>query len=281
MQLEAAACASRLPHSLLAALSTSTRGLLVAGELRAPEDRAAALAVSRALRWPLLADVLSGLRVGATAAPEGLIACGDNILAAQDPGTCTALRPDVVLQLGGRLTSKRMSAFLAASSGRGSSAGNDGAAWWVVDASPHSFDEHGCLAGRVRLPLGALERLLREAGVLVEGAAAAPPTSPYVELWRTMDREVGFLVRQRLNSAPYGEAHIAACLASCLPRGGRWWGKSRGGVGRRNGLGAADQGQFPFPTYCQGRCKRRRTRSPTPITPPRPRVIHWEQHAHP
>uniref|UniRef100_A0A1D2A6W6 isochorismate synthase n=2 Tax=Auxenochlorella protothecoides TaxID=3075 RepID=A0A1D2A6W6_AUXPR len=219
VQLEAAACASRLPHSLLAALSTATRGLLVAGELRAPEDRAAALAVSRALRWPLLADVLSGLRVGATGVPEGLIACGDNILAAQDPGMCTALRPDVVLQLGGRLTSKRISAFLAASSARGSSAGNDSAAWWVVDASPHSFDEHGCLAGRVRLPLGALERLLREAGVLVEGAAAAPFTSPYLELWRTMDREVGFLVRQRLNSAPYGEAHIAACLASSLPRG--------------------------------------------------------------
>lgn len=46
-------------------LASSARGLLVVGELASPADAAAVVRIARLLGWPVVADVLSGLRVGA------------------------------------------------------------------------------------------------------------------------------------------------------------------------------------------------------------------------
>ena len=48
------------PSQLLATLGSAQRGLLVVAELTSPGDVTAALAVSKALGWPVVADVLSG-----------------------------------------------------------------------------------------------------------------------------------------------------------------------------------------------------------------------------
>ena len=45
---------------LMATLGSAQRGLLVVAELTTPQDVMAALAVSRALGWPVVADALSG-----------------------------------------------------------------------------------------------------------------------------------------------------------------------------------------------------------------------------
>ncbi len=46
---------------LIATLRSAERGLLVVAELTSPEDVMAALNISKALGWPVVADALSGV----------------------------------------------------------------------------------------------------------------------------------------------------------------------------------------------------------------------------
>jgi hypothetical protein len=129
------ACGGALQDAV-ATLARARRGLLVLGELPGAADAAAALRVGAALGWPVAADVLSGARVGAVLPspdPEGhpvMLHHFDHLLLDAAAGAAAAgggkhpdgvqalraaLRPDAVLQLGGRLTSKRLQAFLEGS----------------------------------------------------------------------------------------------------------------------------------------------------------------------
>ena len=55
-------------RDLIRLLRGASRGMLVVGELLRPEEAVLAAQIARALRgWPVAADVLSGLRVGASA----------------------------------------------------------------------------------------------------------------------------------------------------------------------------------------------------------------------
>ena len=46
---------------LIATLRSAERGLLVVAELTSPQDVMAALTISKALGWPVVADALSGV----------------------------------------------------------------------------------------------------------------------------------------------------------------------------------------------------------------------------
>lgn len=94
---------------LLEHLSDVRRGALVVGGLASPAETAAALVLARALQWPVLADVTSGLRLGAHGAP--LVAHYDQMLLSDRFQEDFA--PECVLHLGGPLVSKRLMGHLA------------------------------------------------------------------------------------------------------------------------------------------------------------------------
>lgn len=127
----------------LSLLSRAERGLLVVGELLSAEDVAACVRLGQLLGWPVAADVLSGLRVGAVQQPPAAGPASPGSSASSgSPGSggssgsesnggggfhlvshmdhlllggkdwWEALRPDVVLQVGPHLTSKRLNQFL-------------------------------------------------------------------------------------------------------------------------------------------------------------------------
>ena len=110
------AAALTLNHFLdtqaLQLMNASSRGLLVIGQLSEPEDIQAAVRLATSLRWPTIIDVLSGLKVGnkARSMMDNLILYVDHILLARS--AWELLMPDVVVQVGGRLTSKRLIQFL-------------------------------------------------------------------------------------------------------------------------------------------------------------------------
>jgi len=89
-------------RALIHRLRTAERGVVVAGWGSPP----AAIAVATALRWPLLADAISGHRSPA------VITTYEALLRA--PGFAEAHRPDLVLRYGGPLTSKTAMAWLDA-----------------------------------------------------------------------------------------------------------------------------------------------------------------------
>ncbi len=95
-------------------LRTARRGVLLAGPCNDAPTRLAVAACSAALGWPLLADACSGLRSPHISAQLGeptarLAPLCDLLLTHK--ALAAALRPDVVVQIGGRLTSKRLVAL--------------------------------------------------------------------------------------------------------------------------------------------------------------------------
>ena len=86
----------------------SKRGILVVGHLRSEQERDGVLRFAKKLNWPVFADVLSGLRIGQKM--KNLVEYYDQLFLS--PKFAQELNPEVVLQLGGQVTSKRWLQFL-------------------------------------------------------------------------------------------------------------------------------------------------------------------------
>lgn len=107
---------SRGELETLGALLRRERGVIVAGIRTttggslAASERAAVLDLAELTGWPVLADHLSGIRVG----HRLVVGTFDALL--RDPSTARRLRPEAVLRVGGLLASRITNEWLAASS---------------------------------------------------------------------------------------------------------------------------------------------------------------------
>lgn len=99
-----------------ASVRSAAAGLLAIGPLPTQSDRAAVASLAATLDWPVIADVQSGLRFAWADRPAPpAIKHHDLVLNCAGSGNAQALpAPDVVLHLGGRLTSKAYLELLAA-----------------------------------------------------------------------------------------------------------------------------------------------------------------------
>ncbi|DBA90081.1 TPA: hypothetical protein ACH3X1_003400 [Trebouxia sp. C0004] len=146
---------------LIPTLRSAERGLLVVAELTSPQDVMAALNISKALGWPVVADALSGLRVGMTEAASRehvILHHFDQVLL--EKAAWPALKPDVVLQLGNHLVSKRVMQFLEWSALDEEDLAP--MAWIHADASSKRLDEKYLVSQRVQMPLAHLAHLLSQ-----------------------------------------------------------------------------------------------------------------------
>jgi len=123
---------------------TAERGLLVCGAM-GHADGEAVISLARRLGWPLWADVRSGLRLGKHV--PGRCAHLDRILAADG-----LARPDLVLQFGGRITSKRMLRFLEGGF----------ATYALVDPEPRRLDPSHQVTHRYASDIEAVCQILEE-----------------------------------------------------------------------------------------------------------------------
>jgi 2-succinyl-5-enolpyruvyl-6-hydroxy-3-cyclohexene-1-carboxylate synthase len=95
-------------EQIAAAVHGAQRGLLIVGELHNDEQRTAVMKLTQQLRWPVLPDISSGLRLGGNA--PHFVPYYDQILASSS--FADIHRPDTVLHLGGGFVSKRLLQFL-------------------------------------------------------------------------------------------------------------------------------------------------------------------------
>jgi 2-succinyl-5-enolpyruvyl-6-hydroxy-3-cyclohexene-1-carboxylate synthase len=92
---------------------------VVAGGARSPEDAARLARVAQALPWPVIADITSGLR-GGESRPNvvhhaDLALCAGHVGSPAAPArddAISALRPDMILRIGGRISSKRLQQWM-------------------------------------------------------------------------------------------------------------------------------------------------------------------------
>jgi 2-succinyl-5-enolpyruvyl-6-hydroxy-3-cyclohexene-1-carboxylate synthase len=96
---------------LRAAFQKTTRPMLAVGRLRRQEDVKAVKSLAEKLQWPVYADVTSGLRLGNKS--KYLVPHFDLLLLSER--LMSKQRPDVILQIGGRMTSKRYGRLIAQS----------------------------------------------------------------------------------------------------------------------------------------------------------------------
>jgi 2-succinyl-5-enolpyruvyl-6-hydroxy-3-cyclohexene-1-carboxylate synthase len=123
-------------------LASIERGLVVAGRLRTRAEGEATLRLADALGWPLLPDVGSQIRLG----PDHDAVCPYVDLALGSEAFRTAHRPEAVVHLGGRMTSKRLALHIAAASP---------ALYVVVRDDPRRFDPDHAVTHRVEADVAA------------------------------------------------------------------------------------------------------------------------------
>ena len=152
----------------------SPRGLLVAGRLPGAEACEAVVELAESLRWPLLADVTSGLRLDAR--PRTIVPYHDVLLSSEAFMRRHLVR--TVLHLGGRLTSKRLLERLDADRPE---------EYVVVHDHPNRQDPIHRVTKRFRFPVAAFCKAL---GDLVADAGHTWDTD-WAAGWREASERVG------------------------------------------------------------------------------------------
>jgi 2-succinyl-5-enolpyruvyl-6-hydroxy-3-cyclohexene-1-carboxylate synthase len=171
------------------------RGIIVAGESVDDPD-GSIVRLARALRWPLLAEPASGLRVAGGPA----LAAGQMLLA--DDAFARAHRPAVVLQLGATPTSRPTQALTAACDRLAVVRPPGRPADPLRRASPHVVGDVSAAAARVA------------------GAVSEPPRTGWFDEWSEADAVARRAADDFLDDweEPF-EGRVARDLAAAIPAG--------------------------------------------------------------
>lgn len=156
-----------------------------------------------AVRWPLLADPLSGARRGA-----GAVAHYDALL--RDPAFAATMRPDVVIRVGALPTSKPLRQWLA---------GLREVPQVTLDPEGDWQDPEVLLSHSLALePVRALEDLAAElSGGSGRESTLTPADPDWLEGWRSADERASEALLGVLGAAGLCEPAVAAELGVLLP----------------------------------------------------------------
>lgn len=183
--------------ALLEQLRKSRRGVVVAGGARSPDEAAGLERIARTLMWPVVADITSGLRSGAS--HPNVLHHADLVLcagvaagaaqAAHEP-VREALMPDMILRVGGRIASKRVQQWI-------DDAVSAGCALAVAGDGIEPMDPSRRAAALLRTSAETLADRL-------SALAVAIPRSGVADAWRRADGAVAHVLSEcdRRRQAP-------------------------------------------------------------------------------
>jgi isochorismate synthase/2-succinyl-5-enolpyruvyl-6-hydroxy-3-cyclohexene-1-carboxylate synthase/2-succinyl-6-hydroxy-2,4-cyclohexadiene-1-carboxylate synthase/O-succinylbenzoate synthase len=203
-----------IDHGILHEILQCRKGLLIVGELADPEDVTAAKQISRILGWPIVADILSGLRVGHAhgSKNEHMVNYMDHVLLSEKHWSL--IKPDIVLHLGSRLTSKRVLNFLEWSALQNDDGGLC-SKWILADRKKTRYDPSHLLHLRIECPLPNLLESLMDGPELTTDHC-----QEYSKLLMGANQAVERAIEMNINSHhTMSEVHIAKVIDECLPIG--------------------------------------------------------------
>ncbi|TMA09852.1 MAG: 2-succinyl-5-enolpyruvyl-6-hydroxy-3-cyclohexene-1-carboxylic-acid synthase [Deltaproteobacteria bacterium] len=175
-------------------LNSAARGLLVVGALRDGVVSEAVRRLSDKLGWPLLPDIASGLRLGVNSTHT--IAYYDHIIAASRFASAHA--PDIVLHLGGRLTSRRLLEYIE---------GSRPSAYIIVDDHPFRYDPAHLATLKVQASVDSFYETL-------SSRLTPRVCSPWLEDWRRATRLVDEVLTNFPTRSPTLSEPLVARLVS-------------------------------------------------------------------
>lgn len=201
----------QIESSILQKIVNCPRGLLVVGETSGPEDVSAAKEIAALLGWPVVADILSGMRVGSAETERvNLIDCMDHLLLQQD--VWEQLRPDVILHLGSRLTSKRLISFLEWTAITNQE--NDISAWILSNKNRNRYDPSHLLDARLDCSISDL----------LEALSNAHKRNVNIHEYANFLLGLNAIAQKSINEHIenhycMSEAHVAKAISRYLPKG--------------------------------------------------------------
>ena len=184
-------------HGILESLHAVQHGVLVVGELRTTLEQEAVKSVAASFGWPVFNDVTSGLRLGGMS-DELHIAHYEAILL--DPEF--SMRVDGVLQLGGRIVSKRLQQVLASS---------NAPIWIQVADHPERHDIHHRVSMRI-------ESSLTEFAKIMADMFTQKSQGNWLREWHVRNQSVQELYTALLESpGEITEPAVARLISTMLP----------------------------------------------------------------
>lgn len=183
-------------------LQEAKRGLLVVGKLTSMREAEAVRHLGDALGWPWLPDIGSYLRLGHDAS-DSQITYYDHVLGR--PGW-EEHRPDVVLHIGGRATSKRLLQYVQRAQPE---------AYIVVRDGPTRFDPTHQVTDTIEAAIGPLARRLAEN---VQALARFASTE-WLNMWRSASHQVNTHIEDVLaEEEGLSEPAVARLISAHLPK---------------------------------------------------------------
>lgn len=183
----------------LAAQMQSARGLIVAGPLKNASEAVAVQKLAARLGWPLVPDVLSGLRLGSSKNATA-VAFYDQVLGSE--AFQQQMAPDVVLHFGGRPTSKRLLHFLSR---------HRPEVYAAVQSGPSRYDPSHQVTHRFEAATAAFCKML--------APNVQQTSSDYLQRWRAASDAVEAVIAQQLDTATLSEPGVARLIAQHIPAG--------------------------------------------------------------
>jgi 2-succinyl-5-enolpyruvyl-6-hydroxy-3-cyclohexene-1-carboxylate synthase len=188
--------------ALAVELRSIDRGIIVCGPCDDPELPAAVAALGRALRYPVLADPLSGVRCGEHDRSL-VVSAYDAFL--RDGDVAASLRPDAVLRFGAQPTSKSLVQLLRAC---------DGARQVIVDADGGWTEPLSDGASIVRADAASF------CDALVSAIASTPRDERSARMWMSYDAAARAAIAEHLGDGDeISEPAVIADVASIVPSG--------------------------------------------------------------
>lgn len=170
-------------------------GLIVVGKL-SPSEIQAAREIIKAVPWPCFADVTSGLRIGAPA--KNLISYFDLVLLSEKyEHNC---KPDLILHLGGRVTSKRFLQFLQR---------NADINYIQINDATGRIDPAGVVKSKMTANLRAVSEQLK--GLPWNKASS-------LDFLKKADQQTSQLIDEELKSASLSDPAVARSLSRLVPQ---------------------------------------------------------------
>ncbi len=191
----------RLPQQdgIASLLNECAKGLIVAGRLRSQEGARAVLRLSVHLGWPVLADLLSHLRLGHQDSPT-LVGGFERLLCRSKFADAHA--PDIVLQLGRTCVSKELRKYLRRHRPK---------AYILADEGPERIDPDHHVTHRLQCDVARLCEALQE-------RAAPSFAADWLQSWRGR-----YLAEERRtesvleDTASVSEPYVARAVSRLVP----------------------------------------------------------------
>ena len=179
-------------------IESAERGLLVVGRLDSNGQRGAVLRLMDRLKWPVYADIMSGLRVAHGGI--NIIRYFDQQLLSNDFNR--RMRPSTVLHVGGRTISKRLGEFLNV---------NRPEHYVVVKTSSDRYDPIHAVTLHVQADISTACDALRPTSSRLDVS--------YAESYPACAAEVERIIGTGIDENGLSEPFIARCVSEEMPEG--------------------------------------------------------------